>query len=333
MTQREFPGFEPVRPSSARDRDLRAQGQAAGYRQAQAPGRQAQQQAGRGRYDQRPQQSRRHGGGHQDDETPSWAEPDSLEEFSERWERRGREARQDEERAGQRKRRRLLIAGGIVAAAAIAVSVDLVSGGPGAANLGFGGFVQNFLPGELQQVPNPCTTVSAATLSQDLPGKPVEAEPPENSGLTTECTWTLDSPATHTYRVLDVQFQAYQPSGLASGNGSATFAADDAFATLEDGYAKPAKQAGLVSSKATDLSGMPGGSSTSAFQATQVFDRGNSITEDMAYNYVRYRNVIIRVLVQGNNQMADGRTYATSMGTLTPIANTVATEMASQIVK
>jgi hypothetical protein len=148
----------------------------------------------------------------QGDEAPSWAEPDSVEAFSERWHRRGLESR-DEQRSGRRKRRRLLIAGGAVVALAIAVVVYLVSGGPGAANLGFGSFVTNFLPGELQQVPDPCTAVPAATLNQYLPGTRKQAAPPLNSGANTQCTWTLDSPPT--YRVLEVQLQAYSPSGLA----------------------------------------------------------------------------------------------------------------------
>ena len=265
-----------------------------------------------------------------DEETPSWAEPDSMQAFSERWHRRGREAHREEQQAGQRKRRRLLIAGGVVVALAIAVTVYLLSGGPGAASLGFGNFVTNFLPGELQQVPNPCTTVPAATLQADLPGKPKEAAPPLNSGQSTECSWTLDSPPT--YRVLDVQFQAYSPSGLASGDGSATFAAEDAFQSFENGYAKPGTQTGLLSSKVTDLSGMPGGTATSAFQATEVFNRGGA-TQDLAYVYVRYRNVILRVMVQGLNQSSGGKTYTAQMSTLTGIANSVAKEMAAQIAK
>jgi hypothetical protein len=266
----------------------------------------------------------------QEEETPSWAEPDSMKAFSERWHRRGREAHREEQQAGQRKRRRLLIAGGVVVALAVAVTAYLLSGGPGAASLGFGNFVTNFLPGELQQVPNPCTAVPAATLQADLPGKPKEAAPPLNSGQSTECSWTLDSPPT--YRVLDVQFQAYSPSGLASGDGSATFAAEDAFQSFENGYAKPGTQSGLLSSKVADLSGMPGGTVTSAFQATEVFNRGGA-TQDLAYVYVRYRNVIIRVMAQGLDQSSGGKTYTVQMSTLTGIANSVAKEMAATIAK
>jgi hypothetical protein len=264
------------------------------------------------------------------DEAPSWAEPDSVEAFSERWHRRGLESR-DEQRSGRRNRRRLLIAGGAVVALAIAVVVYLMSGGPGAANLGFGNFVTNFLPGELQQVPNPCTAVPSATLNQYLPGTRKQAAPPLNSGANTQCTWTLDNPPT--YRVLEVQLQAYSPSGLASGNGSATFAAEDAYQSFENGYTSPGPKSGQPKATVTDLSGMPGGNQTSAFQATQVFNRGGAVT-DVANVYVRYRNVIVTVVVDGLDQSTGGKKYGpVSMSDLTTAANTVAKEMASQIAK
>ena len=213
----------------------------------------------------------------------------------------------------------------------IAAVVYLMSGGPGAANLGFGNFVTNFLPGELQQVPDPCTTVPAATLNQYLPGTRKEAAPPLNSGANTQCTWTLDNAPT--YRVLEVQLQAYSPSGLASGNGSATFAAEDAYQSFENGYTSPGPKSGQPKATVTDLSGMPGGSQTSAFQATQVFNRGGAIT-DVANVYVRYRNVIITVVVDGLDQSSGGKKYGpVSMSDLTAAANTVAKEMASQIAK
>lgn len=266
----------------------------------------------------------------QGDETPSWAEPDSVEAFSERWHRRGLDTR-DERRSSRHKRRRLLIAGGAVVALAIAVVVYLLSGGPGAANLGFGNFVTNFLPGELQQVPDPCAAVPGEMLNQYLPGTRKQAAPPLNSGANTQCTWTLDHPPT--YRVLEVQLQAYSPSGLASGNGSATFAAEDAYQSFENGYTKPEPKSGQPKATVTDLSGMPGGSQTSAFQATQVFHRGGAVT-DVANVYVRYRNVIIAVVVDGLDQSTGGKKYGpVSMSDLTAAANTVAKEMASQIAK
>jgi hypothetical protein len=265
-----------------------------------------------------------------EDETPSWAEPDSVEAFSERWHRRGLDSR-EERRSGRRKRRRLLIGGGAVIALAIAATIYLVSGGPGAADLGFGNFVTSFLPGELQQVPNPCTAVPQATLNQYMPGKLKQAAPPLNSGADTECTWTLDS--VPTYRVLQVQMQAYSPSGLASGNGSATFAAQDAFQTAENHFTVPGSKSGQPKATVTDLSGMPGGSQTSAFQATQVFKRGGATT-DVANVFVRYRNVIVTVVVDGLDQSSGGKKYGpVAMSDLTAAANEVAREMAAQIAK
>ena len=288
----------------------------------QPPQYQAQQQSAPQLQEERP--PRQQG----EDAAPSWAEPDSVEAFSARWHRRGLDSR-DDRRSDRRKRRRLLIAGGAVVALVIAVAVYLMSGGPGAANLGFGSFVTNFLPGELQQVPDPCTTVPGATLNQYLPGTRKEAAPPLNSGANTQCTWTLDNAPT--YRVLEVQLQAYSPSGLASGDGSATFAAEDAYQSFENGYSSPGPKSGQPKATVADLSGMPGGSQTSAFQATQVFNRGGAVT-DVANVYVRYRNVIITVVVDGLDQSSAGKRYGpVSMSDLTAAANTVAKEMASQI--
>ncbi|MGH3247520.1 MAG: hypothetical protein ACRDOI_15110 [Trebonia sp.] len=293
--------------------------------QRQAPQYQAQQQPAPQSQSQPGQSPPKHV-----DNTPSWAEPDSVEAFSERWNRRGLDP-QDDRRTDRRKRRRLLIAGGAVIALAIAVVSYLMSGGPGAANLGFGSFVTNFLPGEQQQVPDPCTTVPAATLNQYLPGTRKQAAPPLNSGASTQCTWTLDSAPK--YRVLEVQLQAYSPSGLASGNGSATFAAEDAFQSFENGYTSPGPKSGQPKATVTDLTGMPGGTQTSAFQPTQVFSRGGAVT-DVANVYVRYRNVIITVVVDGLDQTSGGKKYGpVAMSDLTAAANTVAKEMASQIAK
>jgi hypothetical protein len=265
-----------------------------------------------------------------DEDLPSWAEPDSVEAFSARWHRRGLDSR-DERRAGRRKRRRLLIAAGLVLALAVGATVYLLEGGPGAANLGFGSFVTNFLPGELQQVPNPCDTLPSATLNQYMPGKLKEAAPPLNSGTLTQCTWTLDSPPA--YRVLEVQLQAYSPSGLASGDGSATFAAEDEYQSLENGFINPGAKSGQPKAAVTDLPGMPGGSQTSAFQATQVFDRGGTTT-DVANVLVRYRNVIITVVVDGLDQTSGGKKYGpVAMSDLTAEAKAAAQQMAAQIAK
>ena len=359
--QREFPDLAPIRPREARAQDGRGQGGQPGRHSQQGqsgqPGGYAGYQGGGGhgsqgqapwdeqpwpgpqavqpepapqRFQQQPVPAPQPSARKKEDDAPSWAEPDSIEAFSERWHRRGLESR-DEQRAGRRRTRRLLIAGATVVAVAIAATIYLLSGGPGAANLGFGNFVTSFLPGELQKVPDPCTTVPAATLQQYMPGTLKQAAPPLNSGASTECTWTLDSAPT--YRVLQVQLQAYSPSGLASGNGSATFAAEDAYQSFENGFTSPGPKSGQPKATVTDLSGMPGGTQTSAFQATQVFNRGGATT-DVANVLVRYRNVIITVVVDGLDQTSGGKNYGpVAMSDLTAEANALAREMASQIAK
>ena len=206
-------------------------------------------------------------------------------------------------------------------------------------NLGFGSLVTTFLPGEVQSVPNACNTVPSATLSQYLPGTTKQAAPPLNSGTNTECTWTLDNAPT--YRVLEVQIEAYTPSALVAnpngsglvpaGNGSATYAAEAAYASAEYGLQTPAANSGQPKAAIANLAGMPGGNDTSAFSATQVFDKSGQT--DVATVYVRYRNVIVTAVVQGLNQTTGSKKYGpVSMADLTTAAQTVAREVTAKIV-
>ena len=64
-----------------------------------------------------------------------------------------------------------------------------------------------------------------------------------------------------------------------------------------------------------------------------MFNRGGAVT-DVANVYVRYRNVIITVVVDGLDQSSTGKKYGpVSMSDLTTAATTVANQMASQIAK
>jgi hypothetical protein len=276
----------------------------------------------------------------QEEDVPSWAEPDSVEAFSARWHRRGLDSR-DDRRSGRRSRRRMLFAGGGVAAVVVGVAVYLLIGTSSSpANLGLGSLVTRFLPGEVQSVPDACNTVPVATLSEYLPGTTKQAAPPLNSGTDTECSWTLDNAPT--YRVLVVRIQAYTPSALVAnsngtglvpdGNGSATYAAEAAFESFEYGLTTPTPKSGQPVAKITDLAGLPGGNDSSAFAATQVFNRNGAIT-DVATVYVRYRNVIITAAVDGLDRASGAKKYGpVSMSDLTTAAKTVAKQVASQIV-
>ncbi len=258
------------------------------------------------------------------------ADPDPMEAFSERWRRRGSESR-GERRADRRKRRRLFVIGGGAAAVVVAVVVFLVIGNSGGspAGVGLNSLITSFLPGEIQQVPNACDTVPSAALSQYLPGQLKVAEPPLNSGLNTQCTWTLDKAPL--YRVLEVNIQAYSPSGLASGDGSATFAAIDAYAEDEQVKQNPGPRSGQPKATVTDLSGLPGGNDTVAFQAAQVFNVNNAIT-DVSTVVVRYRNVIVTVVMNGLDHGNKGNYGPASPDQLSSAAQTVAKEVTGKLV-
>jgi hypothetical protein len=264
---------------------------------------------------------------------PDWAgstDGDPMEAFSERWRRRGSESR-EERRADRRQRRRLLVIGGAAAAVVIAIAVYFItdSGGGNAGGVDLGPLVTSFLPGEIQQVPDACDTVPTATISQYLPGPLKTAEPPLNSGVNSQCTWTLDKPPL--YRVLEVNIQAYSPSGLASGDGSATFAAIDAYDEDEQVKQDPGPHSGQPKATVTDLSGLPGGNDTVAFQATQVFTLNHSVT-DVVTVVVRYRNVIVTVVINGLDHAAVGNYGPVTTAQLTPAAQTVARQVTGNVV-
>jgi hypothetical protein len=278
--------------------------------------------------------------GRPEEAVPSWAEPDSVEAFSARWHRRGLDSRGDR-RTDRRKRRRTLFAigGALVVVIAVAVYFLGFNSSNGSANLGLGSLVTQFLPGEVQSVPDACNTVPSATLSQYLPGTTKQAAPPLNSGTNTECSWTLDSAPT--YRVLQVQIVAYTPSALVAnpngtglvpaGNGSATYAAEAGFASSEYSLAHPASDSGEPKATIAALSGMPGGNETSAFLSTQVFSKNGQ--NDDATVYVRYRNVIVTASLQGLNQTTGAKKYGpVSMSDLTAAAKVIAREVIAKIV-
>lgn len=240
--------------------------------------------------------------------------------FSERWRRRGQDT-PDEAR-----KRRLFMAGGGAAAVVIAVLVYFFTvGGGGAANTGLGSLVTTFLPGELQQVPNACASVTPATLDQALPGPRKQAAPPLNSGAQSQCTWTLDNAPT--YRVLEVNMSAYSPSGLASGDGSATFAAEDAYAEAENAKEKPGPNSGQPPAAVASLPNL----GSSAFSATQQFSSNGAIM-DMATVYVRYRNVMIQVVLNGIDHSGQGKQYGpVSINTLLSQAQSVAQQVTAKV--
>jgi hypothetical protein len=221
-----------------------------------------------------------------------------------------------------------LIGGGSVIVVAIAVAVYfLFGGGNGASSVGFGSLVTSFLPGEISSVPDACNAVSTATISQYMPGgQPDIAAPPLNGGADSQCTWTLDSPPS--YRVIEADVSAFSPSGLASGDGSATFAAEDAYASDLQTLKSPSAKSGQPKAVITDLTSL----GNVAFSATQVFNV-NGTTTYKATVIVRYHNVIVTAVVNGlEHAVTKKGTYGpVSMSTLSAAASQVATQAVAHL--
>jgi hypothetical protein len=196
--------------------------------------------------------------------------------------------------AARRRRRWLVLAGGLVVAAGVVVAVVLLlPSGPGPAAVTPGTLITTFQPGELRQVPGACGVVPSATVRQYLPGKVAQASPlPVNGAAESACNWTVDAPPV--YRLMELNLLAYAPNGLASGDGSATFAAIDGYDSALQGIADPPKNSPNPRAAVTSLSGL----GNQAFSALQVFHEGGAIT-DVATAIVRYHNVVITVTLDG----------------------------------
>jgi hypothetical protein len=263
-------------------------GTAAGY--AEPPGRDV--PAG---YDERPGYDQAAGldAGHDDGygEPPGYRE-EPAEATPPPARPRGRQAA-----ARARRNRRSMYLWGSVLGVAVLIGVGvwfLVSGGSKPASVP-DPLVTTFQAGEFRTVPNACTAVTASTLGQYLPGKRIVASPNSlDGGEASLCSWTMDQRPL--YRLLNVQVQAYTPNGLASGNGSATFAAMDSYAAALQQKISPAKATRLPKATITTIAGL----GTKAFSALQVTRSGGIKTELMTV-VVRDHNVVLTAVLQGNS--------------------------------
>jgi hypothetical protein len=218
-------------------------------------------------------------------------------------------------RAAARRRRRwlILIAGLVVVAGGVTAPI-LLRSGPAPAPVTPDGLITTFQPGELRTVPSACDTVPAATVQHYLPGQVKQASPlPIDGSAGSACDWTVDHPPV--YRLVELNLLAYAPSGLASGNGSATQAATDAYSqtlqTLQDPPSHSAEPKATVST----LTGL----GNEAFSATQVFRRGGAVT-DVATVVVRYHNVVLSVTLNGLQHSNRGSYGPVSMSGLSSAA-------------
>jgi len=213
--------------------------------------------------------------------------------------------------AARRRRRWLVMLAGLVGVAGVVTAVVLLAAGsPGPAPVIPGGLITTFQPGELQQVPDACRSVPVATVRQYLPGKADVASPLSVDGAAeSACDWTIDHAPV--YRLLQLSMLAYAPSGLASGNGSATFAAIDAYDSALADLRNPPKHSADPRATVTPLSGL----GNQAFSAQQVFRRGGAVT-DVATVVVRYHNVVVTATMNGLQQSNSGGYGPVSMSSL-----------------
>ena len=217
--------------------------------------------------------------------------------------------------AARRRRRWFFLGAGVVVAAGAVLAVVLLTGGrPGPASVTPGALITTFQPGELRQAPNACHVVPAATVQQYLPGTPKVASPlPVDGSATSACNWTVDQAPL--YRLMQVNLNAYAPNGLASGNGSATQAATDAYDLALRDLQAPPKGSPASRSAVQVLSGF----GNQAFSALQVFHVGGAVT-DVATVMVRYHNVVVTVTLNGLEHSNTGNYGPVSKTQLTAAA-------------
>ena len=227
----------------------------------------------------------------------------------------------------RRARRRLRVWGVLAGGAAlIAVLIYVLLPGGGASSpAGANGFVTTYLPGEYRSVPDTCESVSAATLGRYLPGRPTRAALPGLSGNSgNQCDWTLDHKPV--YRLLQVTAQAYAPSGLASGNGSATSAAKDAYAQDLQAKTHPPRSTHQPPARITAIRGL----GTAAFSAFQVIKAGGDTTDRVTV-VARIRNALVIVTFSGLDHASRGGYGPDSPGELAAGAAAAARDVLARI--
>jgi hypothetical protein len=204
---------------------------------------------------------------------------------------RGRRASRSARAAARRTRRKYIWGGALAAVLLLAAGVGYQLLHRSAPRPAAGSLVTTFLPGELRSVPDACSAVTPATLQAYLPGPRRTVAPRSLDGSAQSlCDWTLD--ARPLYRVLEVTLQAYSPSGLASGNGSATAAAKDAYAQARQQLTHPVKATHLPPAVLTPVPRL----GRSAFAAVQLPRAGPT---NLVTVVVRDRNVLITVVSEG----------------------------------
>jgi hypothetical protein len=169
--------------------------------------------------------------------------------------------------------------------AVVAVIIELPSPAPKSS------FINTLQPGEFKAVPNACTAVSSSLLSQNLTGHASKVTPTGTGSNNSQCSFTVDHRPV--FRVLQITIQAFQPSLVVAGNGSATAGATDAYVAARLALASPSKKSPLPKASITSVSGL----GQQAISALQVLHRGRTVT-DLVTVVARERNVLLTVFMQ-----------------------------------
>jgi hypothetical protein len=208
-------------------------------------------------------------------------------------------------------RRRLYFWSAITLAAigaVVAVVAVLDQGSAGQAMNTPGPLVTTFLPDEYQNVPRACQAVGTDVLDQYLPERSAPAAvQPLGGQASSQCSWTVDKP--HIYRFLEVEVAAYSPSGLASGNGSATQAARDAFTAASQQKSDPPRATGQPKAIVAPLSGL----GQQAFTAEQRYTRGG--VTNLVTVVALKRNALVTVVFEARSGGRYGQTPVSDLMT------------------
>lgn len=181
-------------------------------------------------------------------------------------------------------------------------------------------YVTSLLPGEFKSVPNACGSLSAAVLTQYMPGRRTTTN--ELSDTTqSQCSFTVD--AKPVFRLLEVSAQAFQPFAAASGNGSASRNASDNLVVTKATLMKPPKRSLLSPAQITVLPNL----GQQAFAASQR-EQASGIVSDVVTVVVLDRNVVITVMLSA--QQTPGFT-PTPVATLQAGATAAAQDMLAKV--
>ncbi len=152
-------------------------------------------------------------------------------------------------------------------------------------------------------MPSTCSSVSTATLGQYLPGRRQIVRPHSLFGAAQSlCDWTQAT------RWLDVTAQAYTPSGLAPGNGSATESAVGAYQQARANLSRPPRKTHLPRATLTAVSGL----GQSAFAGLQVAHTAGATT-DILTVLARQRNVLVTVVFEATSNGRAGSVPAAEL--------------------